>query len=306
MDFRHLQYILKVAEEKNFSKAAKKLYIAQPSLSQYILNLEQQLGTQLFDRTTTPLRLTYTGELYAGFAKQVLDLEKNLTMQMDDIANLKRGRITIGISPFRSTYFLPKILPAFLKKFPGIEINLAEGTMAELNDLTRNGSVDFSIMTLPIQEDSLIYEPIMAEEIVLALPPHHPLCQKGESESLAGNFRPQICLAQLSNDPFILLKPGQRMREMALALCKQAGFKPRVILETKSTEAANALAAAGIGIAFIPDALVSSNQAGKEPVYFSMKNPVPTRTLVVAYRKEGYLTKAARAFISMIKALSAP
>lgn len=306
MDFRHLQYILKVAEEKNFSKAAKKLYIAQPSLSQYILNLEQQLGTQLFDRTTTPLRLTYTGELYANFAKQVLELEKNLSIQMDDIDNLKRGRITIGISPFRSTYFLPQLLPAFMNKFPGIEINLLEGTMAELSDLTRNGSVDFSIMTLPIQEDLLIYEPIMVEEIVLALPPHHPLCNKRESNSSESTLRPQICLAKLSNEPFILLKPGQRMREVALALCKQAGFKPRIILETKSTEAANALVAAGIGIAFIPDALVSSSQVEKGPVYFSLEDPVPTRTLVVAYRKEGYLTKASQAFISMIKTLSAP
>lgn len=303
MDFRQLQYMLKVTEEKSFSKAAKKLYISQPSLSQFILNLEQQLGVQFFDRTTTPLRLTYAGELYANCARQILAIKENLLMQIDDITNLKRGRITIGISPFRSTYLLPKVLPDFLKKFPGIEISLVEGTMAELTDLTINGSVDFSIMTLPIQEDLLVYEPIMKEEILLALPPHHPFCNEIKNNSSGCSAHPKICLAELSSEPFILLKPGQRMREVALNLCKKAGFKPHIILESKSTEATHALVSTGIGIAFIPDTLVSYGQMEESPVYFSMEDPVPTRTLVFAYRKERYLTKAAQEFISMVKTL---
>lgn len=299
MDFRQLQYMLKVTEEKSFSKAAKKLYISQPSLSQFILNLEQQLGIQLFDRTTTPLRLTYAGELYASIAKQILDLKENLVMQIDDITNLKKGRITIGISPFRSTYFLPRILPVFQQKFPGIEIVLAEGSMAELTDLTINGTVDFSIMTLPVNEDILVYEPIMTEEILLALPPHHPLSQKA-AVSLQ-SLHPRICLAELRDEPFIMLKPGQRMRQMALTLCKNAGFKPKILLESKSTEAAHAMVAAGMGIAFIPDTLVCFGKIEERPVYFSMEDPVPIRTLVVAYRKGRYLTKASQEFIAMIK-----
>ncbi|MEN6314888.1 MAG: LysR family transcriptional regulator, partial [Clostridiaceae bacterium] len=163
MDFRQLHYMLKVAEEKSFSKAAKKLYISQPSLSQYISNVEQQLGVRLFDRTTNPLTLTYAGELYEETAKNILYLKDQLLSQMDDIANLQRGHITIGISPFRSTYFLPTILPLFKKNYPGIDVSLAEGTMAELLELAINGATDFSIMTLPIPGELMSYDPIMTE-----------------------------------------------------------------------------------------------------------------------------------------------
>lgn len=297
MDFRQLHYVLKVIEEKSFSKAAKKLYISQPSLSQYILNIEQQLGVRLFDRTTNPLSLTYAGQLYEETAKNILYLKGQLLSQMDDIANLKRGHITIGISPFRSTYFLPNVLPVFQKKYPGIEINLAEGTMAELRDLAISGYTDFSIMTLPVQEELFLYDPIMSEEILVALPPrllHQALLNKSQT-------KPKLNLATLRDEPFIMLKHGQRMNQIALDLCKRAGFKPKIILETKSIEAAHALVAAGMGITFIPDTLVKFGNQPKCPMYFSIEDPTPTRTIVVAYKKGKYLSKAAQEFISITK-----
>ena len=174
MDFRKLQYMLKVAEEKSFSKAAQKLYIAQPSLSQYIQKLEQQLGVQLFDRSTNPLRLTYAGELYAETAKNILNLKDQLTNQMEDISNFKKGRLTIGLSAFRSTYVIPKILPLFHERFPGIDIVLMEGNSVKLEDLAIKGITDISIMTLPIKENFFSYEPIFIEKILLAIPMQHP------------------------------------------------------------------------------------------------------------------------------------
>ena len=300
MDFRQLQYVLKVAEERSFSRAAKKLYISQPSLSQFIAIHEKQLGIQLFDRTTNPLQLTYVGELYVDIAKQILDLKDHLLLQIDDCANLKKGRITIGISPFRSTYFLPQILPVFRNRFPGIEIKLAEGTSDELTELTNNGFVDFSIMTMPVDEALLICDPIMTEEILLALPPHHPLCKNITEIPDSTPQRPKLRLSDLANESFIILKPGQRMRQIALNLCNQAGFKPRIILECKGTEAAHSLVATGMGIAFIPDTLVCFGKLDECPVYFSMEDPV-YRTVVVVYHKGKYLSKAAREFIDVTK-----
>jgi DNA-binding transcriptional LysR family regulator len=300
MDFRQLQYMLKVVEEKSISRAAKKLYIAQPSLSQYILTLEQQLGVKLFDRTTTPLELTYAGELYAETARRILDLRNQLSLQMDDIANLKRGHIHLGISPFRSTYFLPLLLPTFKQRYPGIEITLEEGTMAELTEMALNGTTDFSIMTLPVKEDVIEYEPIMTEEILLALPPHHPLSEDARMKLTAG-LRPRICLAALNEEPFIMLKPGQRLRQCAFDLCRKAGFKPKIVLETKSMEAAHALVSAGMGATFMPGSLVCFGKILEKPTYFSLEDPVPERTLVVAYRKGRYLSNAARELITLIK-----
>lgn len=306
MDFRQLHYMLKVAEEKSFSKAAKKLYISQPSLSQYISNVEQQLGVRLFDRTTNPLTLTYAGELYEETAKNILYLKDQLLSQMDDIANLQRGHITIGISPFRSTYFLPTILPLFKKNYPGIDVSLAEGTMAELLELAINGATDFSIMTLPIPGELMSYDPIMTEEIFVALPPNHYLCQQLPHTHGSSSARPKLNLGMLRDEPFIILKQGQRMNQVALELCKRACFKPKIILETKNIEAAHALVAAGMGITFIPDTLVGFGNMTERPVYFSLEDLQPTRTIVIAYRKGRYLSKAARKFIAMTKAVMTP
>lgn len=299
MDFRQLQYMLKVAEEKSFSKAAQKLYIAQPSLSQYIQKMEQQLGVQLFDRSTTPLKLTYAGELYTETAKQILDLKDQLLQQMEDIANLQKGRLAIGLSAFRSTYIMPKVLPVFHNRFPGIEVVLVEGTSQELEALAAKGATDITIMTLPVREDLFSYEPIFTEEILLAVPPNHPL-SKRQGENLH-NERPQVNLKELKNEPFILLKQDQKLHQIASHLCKQAGFKPRIILESESIEAAHALVTAGMGISFIPDTIALFRKVSQHPLYFSIEDLAPNRIMTAAYRKGRYLSRAANEFIDIMK-----
>jgi DNA-binding transcriptional LysR family regulator len=301
MDFRQLQYMLKVAEERSFSKAAQKLYIAQPSLSQYIQNLESQLGVQLFDRTTVPLRLTYAGELYIETAKKILDLQYQLSQQMEDIANLKKGRLTIGLSPFRSTYIMPKILPLFHERFPGIEVILLEGTSSELEELALKGSTDISIMTLPIEDKFFHYESVLIEEILVAVPSRHPFDEIAKFTPAGTNLHPAISLSELKDEPFIMLKQDQKLHLIAASLCKQAGFKPRIVLESESIEAAHALAAAGMGITFVPDTLTSFRTISQSPLYFSIADETPKREMVVAYRKGRYLSKAANEFIAIMK-----
>lgn len=293
MDFRQLQYMLMVAEEKSFSKAASKLYIAQPSLSQYIQKLEHQLGVLLFDRSTTPLRLTYAGELYMETAKKILDLKHQLSQQMEDIAELKKGRLTIGVSAFRTTYIMPKILPLFHENFPGIEVVLLEGTSSELEAMAIKGATDISIMTLPVDEELFSYEPVLSEEILLAITASHPRFSKYKQN--------KINLYELREEPFILLKQNQKLHQIAESLCKQSGYKPKVVLESESIEAAHALAAAGMGITLIPDTLAKFSRLAIPPLYFSIEGLAPVRQLVVGYRKGRYLSKAAAEFISLTK-----
>ncbi|HEY8891879.1 MAG TPA: LysR family transcriptional regulator [Clostridium sp.] len=292
MDFRQLQYMLKVSEEKSFSKAAQKLYIAQPSLSQYIQKLEQQLGVQLFDRSSNPLKLTYAGELYAQTAKNILDLKDQLSNQMEDISNFKRGRLTIGLSTFRSTYIMPKILPLFHEKFPGIDVVLVEGNSVKIADLAIKGTTDISLMTLPIKENLFSYEPILKEKILLAIPPSHPVAKKIGTE---------IALNELWDEPFILLKQHQKLHQIAVSLCKQAGFKPKIILESESIEATQSFVSFGMGISFVPDTITLLPQAPTTPIYFQIKDLDASRTLVVSYIKKRYLSKVAQEFINIMK-----
>lgn len=300
MEYRQMRYVLKVAEERSFSQAAKKLYIAQPSLSQCIQRLEKQLGVLLFDRAVTPLQLTFAGERYIDTAKQILALNDQLIQQMDDIADLKTGRLTIGSSPFRSTYLLPQVLPIFQKQYPGIEIVLAEGTTAELEEFILNGTTDFSIVLLPLAEDIFAYEPILTEELLIALSPNHPLSKENKDRNSNQPPWPKIKISELKDVPLILMNHGQRLHQSLLDLCTQAGFKPKIILESQSMEAAQALVIAGLGATLLPDTLVRLRHMSEHPCYFSIDESQNTRTAVIAYRKGKYLSKAARLFISLM------
>jgi len=301
MEFRQLQYMLMVADERSFSKAAQKLFIAQPSLSQYIGKLEQQLGIQLFNRSSkTPLTLTFAGELFAENARRILDMRRKLQIQMDEVIGCKQGRITIGISVARSKLILPKILPVFSEKFPGIQVNPVEGTLAELEDFAMKGVTDFSIVTLPINSPQFIIEPLYTEEYMLLLPANHRLSK---------NTRncppwPKIRLSDVLGDSFILLPPGRGLRAIADQLFAKAGIQPRIILESKNIETLFALVAAGVGITLFTDVLQTLSipfEFSQQVTYFALENPPPPKILAIAYREDRYQSQATREFISCIK-----
>lgn len=300
MEYRHLKYVLTVSEEKSFSLAAKKLYISQPSLSQLILKLEDKIGFSLFDRSCTPLKLTYVGELYIEMAKKIIDLNDQFTKQADDIANLRRGRLTIGSSPFRSTYLMAQIIPVFEQRFPGVELILKEDTTIRLESLALSGLTDFSISLLPINTKLFDYEELFQEELLLALPPSHPLCVKHHSQPGDYQNPPQIKLEEISDTPFIFMDQGQKIHETLFDLCNKANFKPKILLETQSMNVAQALVGAGMGAALLPDTLIRASNLDKNPCYFSLSSK-PFRTVIVTYCKNRYLSKAAIEFIRLMK-----
>lgn len=301
MYLRQLEYVLAVAEEQSFSKAAKKLYIAQPSLSQNIQSLENELGAPLFDRTTARLSLTYAGEQFVQTARTILDLYDGLLHKIDDIGDLKTGRLTVGIPHFRGTILLPGILPIFEANYPGIEVNIIEGTSTELEDLAIRGKTDFTIMNLPLQSEQLAYEPILTEDILVAVPPDHPLkCRAGENSQSRSSL-PRIQLSELREEPFLLLKPGQRLRQTAENLFQHAGIKPTIKLESRNIETVHCLVAAGMGVSLIPETVAWFNRISPAPLYFSLAGQEAAWVLVVAYRKGRYLSRIASEFIRIMK-----
>lgn len=300
MEFRQYKYVLKVAEEKSFSLAAKKLYISQPSLSQLIIKLEEKIGFPLFDRSASPLRLTYIGELYLETARQVLDLSDQFDKKVADVANLRRGRLTIGSSPFRSTYLLSQIIPAFGQRYPGIELILKEDTTRSLEELALNGETDFSLSLLPINTKVFDYEELFQEELLLSLPPNHPLSLRYKRTPGDYHEPPRIRLKAVADTPFILMDQGQKLHDTLFSLCSKARFTPKILLETQSMNAAQALVGAGMGAALLPDTLIRASSIDKNPCYFSL-SPAPKRTVIVAFAKGRYLSQAAREFIQLMK-----
>ncbi|WP_059043274.1 LysR family transcriptional regulator [Paenibacillus rubinfantis] len=296
MELRQLQYTLQIAEEKNFSRAADKLHIAQPSLSQQLSKLEQELGVKLFQRNTSTVELTYAGASFIAHAQKIMDAVAELRQEMDDISQLRAGRVVVGSMPITGSHLLPYVLPAFKESYPDIQVTLLEDTSLNLEKLTAGGGTDLSLLSLPLQEPSLSYVPIGEEIIDLAVPPNHPLATH------PGVQERGVELAQLQEEPFIVLKKGQGFRKLTVELCRSAGFEPNVVFESNNIETVQSLVAAGMGITLVPRFIARAKRSELIPAYLPLAAPAPSRTLVIAYRKGRYLSKAAEAFIETFKA----
>nr|WP_255570415.1 LysR family transcriptional regulator [Cohnella sp. CFH 77786] len=283
-------YAIQIANERNFSRAAEKLHIAQPSLSQQLSKLEKELGVLLFKRSTNSVELTHAGTVFVNRAQQIVDMTEQLRREMEDLADLRKGRVVVGSVPVTGAHVLPDVLPAFRAAYPDIEIVLIEETSKRLEELTVSGSTDVCLLSLPIDDPALAYQPVIEEEICLAVPPDHPLASQAGGQP--------VPIGSLSKEPFILLKKGQGFRAIAHQLCVSAGFDPRVVFESGNIDTVQALVAAGMGIAFVPRMITRSDWNGRAPVYLHLEGR-PTRTLVIAYRKGRYLSNAAEAFIDV-------
>ena len=297
---RQLVYILKIAEEQSISLAAKKLFISQPSLSQLLQGVEEKVGSPLFDRSSLPLRPTYIGQLYLETARQILDLSEQFHQKADDVLQLRRGRLAIGSSPARSTYLLAAFIAGFQKKYPDIELVLRESTTLQLEGMAQSGQTDVSISLLPISRTAFSYEELFQEQLLLALPPTHSFCREH-------HLQPgQICsdmtvkLADFQEMSFILMQSEQKLHHTLLKLCDENGFKPHILLETRSMEAAQALVGAGLGATLLPDTLIRASHPDQAPCYMELDGK-PARTVIVAWRRERYLSHAAREFIRQLK-----
>lgn len=296
MELRQLQYTLQIAEEKNFSRAADKLHIAQPSLSQQLSKLERELEVKLFQRNTSTVELTYAGASFIAHAQKIMDAVAQLRQEMDDISQLRAGRVVVGSMPITGSHLLPYVLPAFKESYPDIQVALLEDTSLNLEKLTAGGGTDLSLLSLPLQEPTLSYVPIGEEIIDLAVPPNHPLTE------IPGVQERGVELAQLQAEPFIVLKKGQGFRKLTVELCRSAGFEPNVVFESNNIETVQSLVAAGMGITLVPRFIARAKRSELIPAYLPLAEPVPSRTLVIAYRKGRYLSKAAEAFIETFKA----
>ncbi|MEG2935380.1 MAG: LysR substrate-binding domain-containing protein, partial [Clostridium sp.] len=275
-----------------------------PSLSQYIISIEKNIGVQLFDRSVSPIKLTYAGELFVKSAKEILKLKKRLDDSMADMADLKSGRLVVGVSHLRNSSLMPQVLPKFKERFPGVNLELKEGSIAELEVETIYGNIDIFIGSLPIGE-SFSYEVIDEEKLLLAVPPNHPMNKKNmkKSKKVSKSLIEEtvIDLKEVAEEPFVLLRPEQNLHKMAVKLCKKAGFNPIIQIENKTIDSTIAMVIVGLGISIIPDSIIRYGNLAHNPVYYTIKDDEAKRKLVVAFKKNKELSKSAMEFIEVLK-----
>lgn len=293
MDLKELKYVLTVAEERSFSRAARKLYIAQPSLSQFILRLERSLGAPLFDRSKKPLSLTGEGETYVDYATRILGMGEEMRRSLKSRPGAGGGRVSIGVPLFRALYLLPRLLPFLRERHPNVEIALVEGDTNYLERMLLEGAADISVMSLPIRARGIHYETVFDERVLLAAPPGRERSIRARRYKNA--LFPVADIASLRNEDFILTNPGSRLRSIVESICLDCGINPRVVLETQSLDTAQSLVAVGHEFTFVSEMYVRAPNDRLRPAYFSLRSPDRVWPLVVARREGGCAGRLAKA-----------
>jgi DNA-binding transcriptional LysR family regulator len=300
MDFKELQYVLCIAKNNSISKAARELYISQPSLSKYLQNLEKNLDIKIFDRIGNNFILTYAGERYVKHAREILKIKKEMDDEFFDIVNHKRGRLNVACSIIRSPYLIPDTVPEFKEKYPNVDINFLEETESnKLDKLLINGDADIAIFNYSGNNPMLDCELLKNEEITLAVNRNHPLANEGKY--VEGCKFPWIDIKRFKDDNFVINYAGQKSGEVAEIIFNKLNIKPKVLLKTKSVECAIRLASYGFGISFGLETHLKYINLENPPVYFSIGSPKMTVKLFAVYRKKSYLSQYVQDYINIVK-----
>jgi DNA-binding transcriptional LysR family regulator len=290
MEMHQLRYVVAVSRAGNFSRAAEQCHVSQPSLSQQILKLEEELGERLFDRMKREARLTPHGEAFLPRAVKILGEVDAARREAVDAHSLLRGRLIIGVLPTIAPYLLPTVLVGFAKKFPGVEIVVHEDTTAQLLKLAQAYEIDFALASRPIQDQRMEVKDLFTEELQLALPPGHPLTRKRA-----------VRLADLENEPFIVMKEGHCLGDQVLSFCDRRDLKPTINFRSAQLETIQALVRSGVGISLVP-AMAARGARKDLPEYRSLPAPKPERKIVAVWPKQRPLGRAANEFLKQISA----
>jgi LysR family hydrogen peroxide-inducible transcriptional activator len=292
MEMHQLRYVVAVARARNFSRAAEQCHVSQPSLSQQIQKLEEELGERLFDRMKREAKLTAHGEAFLPRALRILEEVDLARREASDARSLSRGRVIVGVLPTIAPYLLPAVLGDFAKRFPSVEIVVQEETTAQLLKLVNACEIDFAVASRPIQDRRIEVKDLFTEELRLALPPRHSLTRKRT-----------VRLADLEKEPFIVMKEGHCLGDQVLNFCERRDLKPTISFRTAQLETIQALVHAGVGISLVPEMAARKKRAGL-PEYRSLASPKPERKIVAIWPKQRPLSRAANELLNQIIAKS--
>ncbi|MBS6645800.1 MAG: LysR family transcriptional regulator [Clostridiaceae bacterium] len=305
MNINHFRYIIAIAEHKNMSRAAKSLYISQPALTKSINLLEEQLGVQLFDRSAVPIEPTYAGKVFLAQAKKMLELNDYLEGEMRAIATSEKSQLTLGIPGERGARWLPHLLPAFSKAHPGVDVKFIEGHSNVLEEKMISGQIDLSFYTLPVGSPDIDFE-VLADDPLIIIAARDSEFASQFDLSQNSPWTPYLIPARLlNNQNFLVVAPGSGMRRITEYLLERHGIKYNIKRELYRHETVVRLVSVGDGLAVCPCVTPIRLAIPDKFACFSLDNPVLTRKLIFAYRKNKILTPPIINFINLTKEIIA-
>ncbi len=276
MNLRDLRYLVAVADERHFGRAAEACFVSQPTLSTQIRKLERELGVELVERNPRHVALT-------GIGERVVERARAVIREVDGIADDARqsqdpatGTLRLGLFPTLAPYLLPHVVPEVHRRFPDLELLLVEEKSEVLHQQVRDGSLDAVLLARPVHDEQLHEQFLFEEPFVLAVPVGHPLAAVGEP----------IPTSVLAGEQLLLLEEGHCLRDQALSVCQLAGGGERRGFRATSLETLRQMVAAGVGMTLLPElATVPPVAASEDVVLVPFADPVPRREVALYWRR---------------------
>lgn len=292
MELRHVRYFVAVAEELHFGQAARRTHVAQPALSKQVRSLELELGVELLDRRKRGVRLTDAGKAFLEKAYLILDRVGEAEQAAVRASRGEVGQLTVGFSGMSLYSILPETVRAFGERFPGVELTLQEQCTRTLTEGLLSASFDVGFLHPPVTTDALVLHKVWSEPLIAALPQGHPL-----------SGREEVSVADLAEDPFVLFPRNEcpEHYDEIVALCRVAGFSPKVTHETALPQTVIGLVAAGVGVSLVWESMRDLKRPGV--VYSRLTDPAPRMATAVAWRRDNH-SPVLRAFVDVARETS--
>lgn len=282
MDFDQLRYFLCVARQQSFTRAAEELGVSQPALSRSIHKLEEELGQPVFERRTRSVALTDAGVFLQARASQVLSILDDTKAEITDDG--RSGRVRVGAIPTIAPYFLPEVLRQFAKAFPQATVIVQENVTDMLLKSCTQGEIDLAVLALPVPARYLEVEELFEEELLLVLPPMHPLVEKEK-----------IRLTDVEPYPFVLLDEAHCLSDSIISFCRERSFQPVTVERTSQLAMVQELVSLSHGISLIPAMAQQLDQSPRR-VYRSLSGRTPTRKVAVVWNPYRFQSRLVKAF----------
>lgn len=293
MNLRALQYLVKLAELRHFSRAADACFVSQPTLSTQIRKLEGELGVQLVERAPRNVKLTPVGKEVVMRARHVLRDIEQIHATARRSCDPETGSLRLGLFPTLAPYLLPHVVPAIRKRYPKLKLQLAEEKTPDILRLLEDGKLDAALLALPVDVETLEQEVLFEEPFVMAVAQSHPLARQKT-----------VKLSDLDGSELLLLEDGHCLRDHALEVCTLAGAHERVDFHATSMETLRQMVAAEVGVTLMPLLAVKPPIASTENIAVRpFDEPAPRRTIVLVWRKSSPLGDLMRGLAECFRAL---
>ena len=292
MQFQQLQYFVAVAETRHFTRAADLVHVAQPSLSQQIKALERELGADLFLRARGNITLTDAGEALLPLARRILADADTARHEVQELVQLRGGRVRLGATPSLCTGLLPDVLRAFHDRYPGIRLLIEEGGSHDLVRELARGALDLALVVLPLPTPSpaLTTVELLREDLVVVSSPEAP--------APGGPGRRTVRIADLEGERLVMFRHGYDLRELTVAACRAEGFEPDFAVEGGEMDAVLGFVRAGLGLAVVPRMVAARSGRGLRVT--PLARPGLHRTIALAHRSDVAPPRAARELQRML------